>query len=149
MRKIFAKSPPWYLTGLAFECQECGRCCAGPAEGYVWVTDEEIARIAEHLGMNEETFRKQHVRKVGRRQSLKEVSATKDCCFLAPRSETGAKGCSIYPVRPAQCRTWPFWPSNIDSPDSWAFAGTRCPGINRGKLFIAEEVARRARRTVE
>ena len=26
------------------------------------------------------------------------------------------KSCSIYGVRPLQCRTWPFWPENLASP---------------------------------
>ena len=37
--------PTWYQDGLAFECTRCGACCTG-APGYVWVNDEEIARLA-------------------------------------------------------------------------------------------------------
>ena len=135
----------WYAMGLAFRCAGCGACCAGPEEGYVWVTDEEIALIALHLGMPEARFRKQHVRRVGRRQSLKEARPSKDCVFLVQRP--GGRGCSIYSVRPVQCRTWPFWSGNIDQPVSWAIAGTRCPGINRGELVAANEIDAKANAT--
>lgn len=134
-----ANKPPWYVAGLAFECVECGHCCAGPDEGYVWVTDDQIAAIAAHVGQDEADFRRRHVRKVGRRQSLRERKGNHNCEFLVPRDDS-CGGCEIYPVRPTQCRTWPFWHSNLRSPEAWALAGMRCRGINRGRLFSASEV---------
>lgn len=136
-------APPWFVAGLAFECVECGRCCAGPEEGYVWATDEEIIAMAKYLKLSEKAFRKQYVRKVGRRQSLVENRPGRDCVFLSDGR------CRIYPARPTQCRTWPFWESNIDSPESWSRAAQRCPGINRGSVFSPEEILRRARSTRE
>lgn len=147
--KLFQKKPAWYVAGLAFECTQCGRCCAGPEEGYVWVTPAEIARIAEYLGMPEKEFRRKYVRRIGRRFSLKEVSGSHDCIFLTPLEEQEGKGCRIYPVRPVQCRTWPFWPSNIRSPQAWSLAADRCPGINRGELHDPEFIDAEARRTEE
>ena len=41
--------------------------------------------------------------------------------------------CSIYLVRPLQCRTWPFWSSNLTSAEAWNRAAKTCPGMNRGK----------------
>ena len=38
----------------------------------------------------------------------------------------------IYPVRPTQCRTWPFWEDNLKSPQAWKNASERgrgCPGM--------------------
>jgi hypothetical protein len=52
----------------------------------------------------------------------------------------GSKGCAIYDVRPTQCRTWPFWPSNLRSPDDWNRAAQKCPGINKGKLYTFDEI---------
>ena len=43
----------WYKDGLRFTCTQCGDCCSGP-EGYVWVNDEELAKIAEFLGKRAE-----------------------------------------------------------------------------------------------
>lgn len=146
--KLFLKKPPWYATGLAFECQECGRCCAGPEEGYVWVTEKEMPAIAEYLGISEEEFRSRYVRKVSRRFSFKECPQTHDCIFLQPNAQDG-KGCAIYPVRPTQCRTWPFWASNLADPDAWALAQSRCIGINRGKVHSLKEIDARQNVTRE
>jgi Fe-S-cluster containining protein len=52
-------------------------------------------------------------------------------------------GCTVYPVRPRQCRTWPFWECNTESPAAWARAAAECPGCNQGELIPAEEITRR------
>lgn len=148
--RIFTRKTPWYAAGLAFECARCGRCCAGPHEGYVWVNAHEIAAIGRHLAMPEDQVHRRYVRKVERRYSLIEQKQTRDCVFLGPMAdEPGTMGCRIYPVRPVQCRTWPFWASNLTSADAWAIAQARCPGINRGQLFSREEIEARVRATSE
>lgn len=140
--KIFKQGRPWYAEGLAFECARCGRCCAGPGEGYVWVTAEEIEAIAEFLAAEVEDVRRRFVRRVDRRHSLKEDRRSKDCVFLR-YDEKGLSRCAIYPVRPTQCRTWPFWPGNLGSVADWGRAGLRCPGINRGPLHDVDEIERK------
>ena len=141
--KVFEKEVPWYVAGLAFECLECGRCCAGPGEGYVWVTEREIASIARYLRISEAVFHTRHARRIGLRCSLIERKGSKDCVFLENN------GCRIYPVRPKQCRTWPFWESNLKAPEDWSHAAQRCPGINRGPLHPSEEIRQKARNTRE
>ena len=141
--KIFENDVPWYVAGLAFECLECGQCCSGPEEGYVWVTEREIASIAKYLQISEGVFRTRYARRIGRQCSLIERSDNKDCVFLAN------KGCRIYSTRPKQCRTWPFWTSNIDTPEDWSLAAQQCPGINRGSLHPFEEIQEKARGTRE
>jgi Fe-S-cluster containining protein len=142
-RMMFEDETPWYVAGLAFECLGCGKCCAGPEEGYVWVAEEEIAAIATSLGLTVAAFRARYVRQVGRRLSLVEKKPRKDCIFLEGNQ------CRIYAVRPMQCRTWPFWKSNIASPEDWSWAAQRCAGINRGTLYKPEEIRRRAFSTRE
>lgn len=147
--KLLRPSPKWYTAGLAFECSGCGRCCAGPEEGYVWVNQSEVQAIAQFLGISTEQMRSQYVRNVGRRMSLRE-GPSRDCIFLLPEPQPGTgRGCKVYPVRPRQCRTWPFWPGNIRNPDSWSEAADRCPGINRGPLHPAENIEAKARETRE
>ncbi len=150
--RLFAKQsqkPPWYAGGLAFECMGCGGCCAGPEEGYVWVKDKEIDAIAAHLNMPVDEMRRRYVRRVGRRQSLIECSPSGDCVFLES-DEQGKRQCRVYPVRPAQCRTWPFWAQNVSSPYHWSEAARRCPGINRGsRLHRQEEIETNVRATQE
>src|SRR5581483_2099839 len=102
--------PPWYRDGLSFSCTRCGACCTG-APGYVWVNAEEIERIAAFRGETVERFSKQFVRRVGEHFSLVEKPGG-DCIFWEKE-----RGCTVYPARPAQCQTWPFWPENIVTPE--------------------------------
>jgi len=140
--RVFSKSP-WYISGLAFECQQCGRCCQGPEEGYVWVARHEVAAIAHYLRLAEEQVRKKYVRRISPgRYSLVERTDNRDCIFLQA-DESGRRGCAIYAVRPVQCRTWPFWATNLVNPDLWARAGLRCQGINRGALIPFDEIETR------
>ncbi|MHC4788822.1 MAG: YkgJ family cysteine cluster protein [Planctomycetota bacterium] len=122
----------WYAKGLRFECARCRRCCTGPP-GYVWVTGEEIERIADFLGTTPRAVTRRHSRRVWWRISLKE-RRNGDCVFLAD------KGCRIYAVRPAQCHTFPFWPDNVTSPERWEQLKRRCPGVGRGRLYSREEI---------
>ena len=52
-------------------------------------------------------------------------------------------GCTIYAVRPRQCRTWPFWESNVRTPEDWQRTCRVCPGSGKGDLIPAEEITRR------
>jgi len=140
-----ASAPPWYADGLKFACTRCGRCCGG-APGYVWVSLEEIRAIARQLGMAVERFEQAHTRPVGGRRSLLELE-NGDCEFLV-RDAEGRTHCAIHPARPVQCRTWPFWKSNLATPRAWEQAARHCPGIGRGELhpppLIQEALQRNA-----
>ncbi|MBI1372014.1 MAG: YkgJ family cysteine cluster protein [Phycisphaera sp.] len=122
----------WYADGLSFECTQCGNCCTGPS-GYVWFDDAELKAMAEHFGMTPKEFRKTYAHKVHGDWSLNETLTQHgyDCVFLR-RDEQGKALCSIYNVRPKQCRTWPFWPENLRSLRAWANAAQRCPGMMKG-----------------
>jgi len=137
VKSVFDKNP-WYVGGLHFECLQCGRCCAGPAEGYIWVSRPEIELIANYLKETVGQVRRKFLRRVGLRTTIIEDHFTKDCIFL--QESGGQKTCTIYPVRPSQCRSWPFWPNNLESPDAWNRAAQKCPGINRGRLYSREEI---------
>lgn len=136
----------WYVAGLGFACARCGRCCAGPEEGYVWATADEIAAIANHLGITPEQMQQTYARRVGGRVSLRERGDNNDCVFLSANGGQG-RGCMIYPVRPTQCRTWPFWPVNLRNPETWAQAGARCPGVNHGDRVNFDDIQTRRNAT--
>lgn len=125
--------PPWYRDGLSFECTRCGACCTG-APGYVWVNAEEIARLAAFRGEPVAAFSRKFVRRVGDAYSLIERPGG-DCIFWDKSS-----GCTVYPARPVQCRTWPFWPENLETPDDWENVKGICPGSGRGQWFSLEEI---------
>jgi Fe-S-cluster containining protein len=125
----------WYAGGLSFECQQCGGCCGG-FPGYVWLTDDEVATIAAHLGLGPDEFLSTYTRRVMGRYTFKEV-ANYNCIML----ENGV--CSIYEVRPIQCRTFPFWEENLESREDWDAAAKHCPGMNKGMVHRFEEIERR------
>ena len=125
---------PWYAEGLRFTCSQCGDCCTG-APGFVWVNQQEIEAIASELDIPVEEFESQYVRKIGIRKSLKEFS-NGDCYLFDNQS----RKCTVYESRPRQCKTWPFWDSNLKSPESWAETCEQCPGSGQGQLVQLEAI---------
>lgn len=127
----------WYADGLRFECTQCGDCCTG-APGHVWLNEDEIAALAAAVGESDiGVFESKFVRRVGARKSLKELpQANYDCIFL----DGDTRRCLVYEARPQQCRTWPFWDSNLRNRESWQAASDVCPGCNSGRLYQLEEI---------
>ncbi len=126
-------SSPWYRDGLAFSCTRCGDCCVG-APGHVWVTREEIERLARCVGLEVAEFGRRYLRRVGRRYSLTE-RAGGDCVFFED-------GCTVYPARPTQCRTFPFWSENLRTRAAWQEVADECPGVGKGRFYPLEEIRR-------
>lgn len=113
----------WYKNGLKFKCTGCGQCCTHEP-GYVWLSAAEIQEIASHLKISKEDFIRRYTRSIFGRISLLESKINFDCVFLKD------KKCQIYSVRPKQCRTFPWWKENLESPESWKETGERCEGID-------------------
>ncbi len=133
---------PWYSEGLAFECTKCGNCCTG-APGFVWVDQDEIEQLATFQGETLDAFGRKYLRQVGSNLSLIEKPGG-DCIFWDK-----AQGCTVYEARPTQCRTWPFWHENIESPQEWARVQTGCPGAGKGRLYTIDEIITSAERTAQ
>jgi hypothetical protein len=129
---------PWFKDGLRFECTGCGDCCTG-APGYVWVGAAEIATLANHVGLSVAEFEERFVRRVGARKSLIEFD-NGDCVFF----DNQTRKCKVYEARPQQCRTWPFWDSNLRTPKAWQQTCEVCPGSGQGKLYTVQEVLAQA-----
>ena len=128
-------SEPWYHEGLRFECSQCGDCCTG-APGFVWVNAEEITALAAAVGEPDvESFERKYVRKVGLRKTLDERT-NGDCVLF----DAQARKCTVYDARPRQCRSWPFWESNLKSPETWRETCRVCPGSGEGKLYSLEQI---------
>ena len=125
---------PWYKEGLKFTCTQCGDCCTG-APGYVWVNQEEIEALAKLVGEELEVFETKYVRRIGIRRSLIEFP-NGDCVFF----DTQARKCTVYDARPRQCRTWPFWDTNLRKPSDWEWVCSVCPGSGKGKLHSIEVI---------
>jgi Fe-S-cluster containining protein len=125
---------PWYRDGLRFECTQCGDCCTG-APGYVWVNKEEIEALAKRYGLAVDVFEQKYVRRVGVRKSLVEFE-NGDCVFF----DGQARRCTVYEDRPRQCRTWPFWDSNVRTEKAWKETCQICPGSGQGAIVPVEKI---------
>ena len=148
---VLPTDPAWYSGGLKFTCTQCGNCCTG-GPGFVWISKDEIVRLANFLGITPEETVEQYCRKVDGRFSLRErrnKAGTFDCVFLTQQPAVPSDGqtvthtragCGVYPVRPLQCRTWPFWPENLGSREAWDQSAKKCHGMNRGRRFSETQV---------
>jgi hypothetical protein len=89
--------------------------------------------MADFIGVSFAKFLKRYCRRVFERISLIEYS-NGDCVFYSP------SGCKVYPVRPAQCQTFPFWSHVMADRSEWEALAERCPGIGSGRLYEPEEI---------
>lgn len=98
------------IAGMGFACTRCGDCCrAGEGDGnLVIVSRDEISAIAAYTGMVPEDLSEPYPESIaipgGRTVTFGRVLRRPrgDCLFFSGR------GCTVYPVRPAICRTYPF-----------------------------------------
>jgi Fe-S-cluster containining protein len=130
----------WFERGLLFCCTGCGACCRTHGEyAYVYLSDADVDAIARHLRMSRPDFMNTHCATDETGQiHLAEIMG--DCAFLTPDNR-----CRIYPVRPKQCATWPFWSENLDK-FTWHGSVVKCcEGVGSGKRYTKEEVLAIAR----
>ena len=105
------------------------------APGYVWVVQTEIDALAENVGFDPAVFEAKFVRRIGQRRSLIE-RANGDCVFF----DSVMRRCNVYQSRPRQCRTFPFWQSNLRSEETWRDLCGACPGMGRGRIVPLEQI---------
>ncbi|MCC7012665.1 MAG: YkgJ family cysteine cluster protein [Planctomycetes bacterium] len=131
---------PWYANGLRFECTRCGNCCRNHGEyTFVSLSEVELRQIPAFLGVSRDEFLARYCElEAGFHPTLKMDAPA--CPFLG-----ADQSCAIYPVRPKQCRTWPFWTENLREATWRGPVKECCPGIDQGKLHSAEEIERTAR----
>lgn len=124
--------PESLRNGVRFQCTDCGACCTG-APGRVRVSEEELQAISE--------FRKEPLEEVlasktrivdGHRLLWEQENG--DCVFFQEGK------CSIHPVKPTQCRLYPFWFQTVRSDAAWEKTCAECPGIGEGALISPEEI---------
>ena len=143
------KGPEWFdrpdnttgESGLSFGCTLCGSCCTG-AGGYVLFTPDEADALARRLGLSTEEFIRRYTHETSAGLSLSEVRSDfgLDCVFLDREKIPGRAVCGVYEDRPMQCRTWPFWRSNLSSPAAWSRASRGCPGMNKGTHYTVQQI---------
>ena len=110
----------WWKEGLKFGCTACGRCCQN--EGEVWLDADEFADLSTNLKEDPQDVLDKYAEKTMsgwvkmKNQVSDDPKISDRCIFLGP----DGKQCSIYESRPIQCRTYPFWPRLLSTPEEWA-----------------------------
>ncbi|MDR2433205.1 MAG: YkgJ family cysteine cluster protein [Treponema sp.] len=127
---------PFFASGLRFSCKRCSACCRHES-GFVFLSKRDLSLLAVERQMGYTEFVKVYCRWVpgergGECLSLKEKS-NYDCIFWD-------QGCTVYEVRPVQCRTFPFWRNVLSSPTAWELAASGCPGIGGGILHSRDRI---------
>ena len=121
----------FYARGLHFECTGCGACCK-LGGGFVYPTLEDVGFAAKHLDLSVTKFTATYMDLHKGEYVFKNDGD--NCIFY------GEKGCTIYEARPTQCRTFPFWKTNLKSHYRWKLIEEECEGIGQGRLFDFVEI---------
>lgn len=87
---------------LHFRCNQCGNCCRG--EGYVFLTDDDIRRLAAYFDMSEAEFLARYTRRLGSGELvlLDHGDARRSCILLHDNL------CCAHDAKPMQCRDFPY-----------------------------------------
>lgn len=99
---------------------------------YVYLNRADVEAIAAYLGLEIDEFYWKHCEVEDGWILLRQEPQR--CRFL------GANGCRIYPVRPKQCASWPFWSENLYHEIWISQVIPTCQGVGRGTLYKAEEI---------
>ena len=120
----------FFHGGLRFACRRCGACCL--ISGRVALSEDDISALACACEMNQRVF-------------LDMFTCTDEIGLTLKERDDGScvfyeNGCAVYDARPKQCRTWPFWHSNLRREKSWQEAADLCAGIGSGILYSQDEI---------
>ncbi len=96
--------------------------------GFVYLSEADVQRAAVFLGMTPDAFEAQYL--IRYRHVIRfRKPLDSQCHFLTDT------GCSIHPVKPTQCRLYPFWPELVENRNAWNAQAEGCPGIGKGPLI--------------
>ena len=151
---------PWFRnknnpeeSNLKFSCIQCGRCCKGRSRTQVFLNEAEINDISSYLEIDDSndflskyTYAVKHPNDENQLLiSLKsKLSESSNCSLPTIATSTDSElsqlqcvfldattnQCSIYEVRPTQCRSYPYWSNNLIGEAEWSAESKKCPGIN-------------------
>jgi uncharacterized protein len=119
------EAPAWLRERsdpIPFACTSCGRCCK--TQGDVHMAPEDVSHASKILGIPVTEFIRTYASHTlldlaSYSSNDKTWIQVKDkdeaCIFL----DAETNQCSIYNARPAQCRTYPFWPNLMQTPNDW------------------------------
>jgi Fe-S-cluster containining protein len=130
-----SKQNKFYQNGIRFECTGCGDCCRSHGEyAYVYLSTKDVDIISSYLKMNRLDFLNAYCK--NDEYGNVHLSMTDgDCNFLKKKGR-----CRIYPVRPMQCKAWPFWTENLQEHIFKGAVAGYCKGVGKGRLWTEKEI---------
>lgn len=128
-------APLYKRKSLRFRCTQCGACCSGGPEYQVWLEKGEPEKIRVFLGLSRSWLYRRYIARLADGESVLRSTHNGDCVFL---DEEGK--CRIYPVRPMQCSSYPFWPEVVTTSRAWNREARRCEGINQGSPVSIKKI---------
>ncbi len=126
---------------IRFQCTGCGKCCTGNQEAYVEVSAKEQHKIQTFLNISPAWFRRRYLSRFDDGEIAVAMDTKGRCPFLNKDDR-----CRIYPVRPMQCRTYPYWDEVLGSSRSWNREAQYCEGIHRGPVVAIRKIKAELRR---
>ncbi len=136
---------------FCFDCTRCGKCCYGP--GNVYFSKKELENIKKYLKFKDTDWKIFQSKIIHKEKNGLYIHKTHNkCIFLNDKNQ-----CQIYPVRPLQCRTFPFWYSHFENQKYLLELTRQCPGsnilpknqINKHTIFYPEEIIFRCHYTIK
>ena len=126
-----------YEKGIKFQCQESSNCCVSRgSHGFVFLSKKDLTRLEKFFKISLINFKTSYCEATNKFLHLKEIKKNGECIFLKN------KKCSVYKARPTQCRTWPFWPENMNSKTWNRDIINFCPGIGKGAIISKKIIDR-------
>ena len=133
-------SEPWWVQdtdGLHFKCTGCGRCCLN--DGEVWMDGAEFSDVADFMNVSLSDLMNEYTETVSggwakMNSYVSPVTNEEKCIFLAEDD----KQCTIYSVRPNQCRTYPWWPRLLFNESAWVGEACVPDDAEVGRKWSAE-----------
>lgn len=108
MANIFLKSHNYLMK--KFVCMCCGACCRWA--GIVHAREEDFPKIAAHLGISVDELINNYTRLSDDRSELVFADKADGACIFLDNDNK----CIINPVKPQQCRTFPYeWTASEDA----------------------------------
>jgi len=104
---------------------------------YVFLKQQEAEKIRVHLQLSRGWFRRRYLERLKGGELVAASGTDSRCVFLDVNGR-----CKVYPVRPLQCRTYPFWPELVLRKSDWQHEARRCEGINRGAVVPTGKIRR-------
>ena len=149
----------------------CGSCCRGFKEGEVYLYEDDIKRLAEHLKIkgtsdlkkfakkylkivNDSFFWKEPGAERGKTYKFKSLGfrftgEDEHCHFIKDNN------CTVHEARPFQCRAFPIgWNMLINSVKNFKNYSKKCPALqnsleNKGKFYSRDEIIKWANEEYE